>query len=153
VNTYAGLTMGEVFDGLMPDTLKDFQSLGHSVSHPPGTILFAAGEACTGVFCVSSGEVSVSAYDDYGRCLISHVARPGELLGLKAALCGEAYGITARTESPSEVIFVSRDHLSAFLSSHADAAFRIVQRLSERLGIALDQLRSASTVNLPKPPN
>jgi CRP-like cAMP-binding protein len=153
MNANIGLTVGEIFGGLAPEALKDFEALGHKSWYPPGTILFGAGEPCSGVFWLSFGQVSVTVSDSFGRCVISHVARPGEILGLKAVLCGEACGTTARTESACEMTFVSRDDLSAFLSSHADAAFRIVQRLSTQVGIALDQLRSVSTSNPPKPPN
>lgn len=153
MNANIALTISEVFEGLAPGTLEDFKALGKKGWYPAGTILFGAGEPCFGIFWVSSGQVSVSVFDDSGPCAIAHVAQPGEVLGLKAALCGEAYGSTARTEGPSEVIFMSRDHFSSFLFSHGDAAFRIVQQLSNRLGLALDQLRSASTANPPKPPN
>lgn len=153
MNANIALTIDEVFEGLAPKTLRDFEALGQKSWYPPGEILFAAGEPCSGIFWVASGQMSVTISDGFGPCAISHVAQPGELLGLKAALCGEAYAMTARTEGPSEVIFVSRDQLSAFSCCHADAAFRIVQQLSHRLGYALDQLRSASTASSPKPPN
>lgn len=153
MNANVALTIDEVFEGLAPETLRDFEALGHKSWYPPDAILFGAGEPCSGIFWVSSGRVNVSVSDGSGPYAISHVAQPGELLGLRAALCGEAYAMAARTEGPSEVIFVSRDDLSAFLSSHADAAFRIVQQLSNRLGLALDQLRAAQTANPPKPPN
>lgn len=153
MNANIALTIDEVFEGLAPETLGDFEALGQKSWYPPNTILFGAGEPCCGIFWVSSGQVSVTVSDGSGPCAISHLARAGELLGLKATLCGEAYAMTARTESLSEVIFMSRGHLSAFLSCHADAAFHIVQQLSYRLGHALNQLRLASTASPPKPPN
>lgn len=153
MNANTSLTVSEIFGGLAPETLKDFEALGDKSWYAPGTVLFDADEACSGVFWVCFGQVSVTVSDSFGRCVVSHVAQPGEILGLKAVLCGETCGIMARTEGPCEVRFVSRDNLSAFLSSHADAAFRIVQRLSDRLGLALDQLRLASTDNRQKPPN
>lgn len=153
MNAYVALTIDEVFDSLALKTLMDFEALGQKSSYPSGTILFGAGEPCSGIFWVSSGQVSVSVCDGLGQYVMSHIAQPGELLGLKAALCCEAYGATARTESPSDVSFMSRDDFSAFISSHPDAAFRIVQQLSNRLGLALDQLRSASNAKPQKPPN
>lgn len=153
MNANIALTIGDIFEGLAPRTLKDFEALGHRRWYPPGTILFDAGQRCSGVFWVASGQVSVSVSASLNEHSISHVARPGELLGLKAALCGEEHAMTARTEAPCEVIFVSRDHLSVFLCSHADAAFRIVQQLSHRLGLALDELRALAAINPPKPPN
>ena len=153
MNANIGLTVSEIFEGLAPETLRDFEALGDKGWYPPGTILFGAGEPCSGVFWVSFGQVSVTVSDSFGRCVLSHFARPGEILRLKAALCGEACGTTARTEGSCEMTFVSRDDFSAFLSSHADAAFRVVQRLSTQVGLAHDQLCSVSTFNPPKPPN
>jgi CRP-like cAMP-binding protein len=142
VSIHADLTVDEIFEGLSPKTVQDFRALGRKVSYPSGTTLIAAGKACTGVFWLSSGQVRVSFWDNHGAGVVSRIAKAGEILGLKAALCDEPYGITARTEKGSEGIFVSRDRLSEFLSNHADVAFRIVQQLSDRVGVALDQLRS-----------
>lgn len=153
MNANIALTIGDIFEGLAPGTLRDFEGLGQRRWYPPGTILFDAGQRCSGIFWVASGQVSVFVSDGFNERAISHVAQPGELLGLKAALCGEEHAMTARTEGPSEVVFVSRDHLSVFLCGHADAAFRIVQQLSNRLGLALDELRALTAINPPKPPN
>jgi CRP/FNR family transcriptional regulator, dissimilatory nitrate respiration regulator len=149
----AGLTVGELFEGLCRDTSKEFEALVQKCSHPGGTTLFSKGEPCRGIFWVLSGLVSVSVSSDSGSSMILYMARPGELLGLKEALCAEAYGTTARTEGPCEVNFVNRADFSTFFSSHPDAAFRIVQQLSERMGVALHQLRSASSINGAKRPN
>lgn len=148
----AGLTVGEIFANLSRDTSRDFEALVQKCSHPGGTTLFGRGEPCRGVFWVLSGLVSVSETTELGPSIL-YMARPGELLGLKEALCAEAYGTTTRTEGPCEVNFVNRADFSTFFSSHPDAAFRIVQQLSERMGIALNQLRSASCIDGAKRPN
>jgi CRP-like cAMP-binding protein len=153
VHTHSGLTVAEIFADLAPRTLEDFEALGQNGKYPPGATLFEIGETCSGVFWVSSGQVRVSVSDSFGQRVMSRVAQPGELLGLKAALCGELHEATARTEGPSEVSFLSRDSLSGFLSSHPDAAFRIVQRLSDRLSVAMDQFRLVSDFAQPKPLN
>ena len=153
MNTSSGLTVGEMLEGLPPETLLDFEALGHKGLYTPGATLFVAGEACSGIFWVVSGQVSVSVSDGFSPCAISHIAQAGEILGLKAALCDEPYGTTARTEGPSEVTFVNRADLSHFLHRHPNAAFRVVQQLSDRLGVALDQLRTALTASPRQRPN
>lgn len=153
MDTQTDLTVSEIFEGLPPDTLEDFEALGYKSCYPPGIILFGAGDRCSGIFWVCSGPVSVTIPAGGEESLMSHIARAGELLGLEAALCGETYGTTARTEGPCDVVFMSQAHLSTFLSTHADAAFHIVQRLSKRLGVVLEQLRSASTADQQKRPN
>jgi CRP/FNR family transcriptional regulator, polysaccharide utilization system transcription regulator len=150
VNANIALTVREVFDGLARQTLTDFEALGQKSWYPPGVILFEAGEPCSSILRVYSGQVSLSVSGCLGDAAKLHIAQPGELIGLKAVLCGEAYAATARTEGPCEVIVTSRDEFSAFVLTHADAAFRIVSRLSHHLGIALDQLRCASTIDLPE---
>ncbi len=142
------LTICEIFEGLSPETLKDFQALGRKEKYADGKMLFGTGEPCSGVYWVSSGRVDVSVSDDFGRRLQGRVARRGELLGLKAMLCDEAYAATAQSDGPSEVTFVTRSKVSAFLSAHPDATFSIVEQLSHRLGIAFDQLRLLSDLNL-----
>lgn len=153
MNTSSSLTVGEMLEGLARETLLDFEALCHKGFYPPGATLFAAGEACSGIFWVISGQVSVSVSDGSSPSTISHLAQAGEILGLKAALCDEAYGTTARAEGPSEVTFVNRADFSDFLRRNSHATFLIVQRLSDRLGIALDQLRSALTSSPSQRPN
>lgn len=144
------LTVGEILEGLTPETLIEFKALEQRSSYPPDTLLFGVGQPCFGFFWVASGRVVVSMPDDFSESTISHVAQTGELLDLKAALCGDIHSMTARTESPSEVVFVSREHLTAFLCGHADAAFQIVQRLSHRLALTMGELRALTATNLLK---
>jgi CRP/FNR family transcriptional regulator, dissimilatory nitrate respiration regulator len=153
MDTDAGLTVDEIFEDLSPETLLDFELLVHMCHHPGGTTLFGKGEPCRGIFWVSSGQVSVSVSAEPGSFAILYIARPGELLGLKEALCAEAYETTAWTEGPCEVNFVNRADFSGFLSRHPDAAFCIVQQLSHRVGLALDQVRSVSSLDPAKRPN
>lgn len=147
------LTIGEILEGLAPETLREFNALEQRSSYPPGTLLFGVGQPCFGVFWVVSGRVVVSMPEGFSEGVISHVAQPGELLDLKAALCGEIHSMTARAESPSEVVFVSLEHLSAFLCGYPDAAFQIVQRLSHRLALTMSQLRAPTATNLLKTAN
>ena len=150
MNVDPGLRIAEILDGLPAGTLRDFQSLTHPGWYPPGAVLFSAGDACAGVFWASSGQVNVSALDHYAQQVTSHIAEPGEILGLKAALCSEAYGATAWTKEPCEVNFIALNDLSAFLSTHPDAVFRIVERLSDRLHLTIGQFRLISSSHLLK---
>jgi CRP/FNR family cyclic AMP-dependent transcriptional regulator len=134
------LSLGEIFEGLAPAAFEEFQLLGERRAYPRGSILFRIGDTCAGIFWIVSGRVRTSTGGAEG---ISQLAQPGEILGLKEALCGEAYSLSAETDGPAEVSFVSLEDLSAFLAGHPDAAFRIVQRLSGYLGLILEHLRSA----------
>lgn len=153
VNTPGSLTMGEIFADLAPETLEDFRALGQKGSYSAGATLFKTGEVCSGVFWIYSGQVRVSVSDTLDQSAVSHIALPGELLGLQSALCGEPHEATARAEGPTEVNFLSRDSLSKFLFSHPDAAFRIVERLSDRLRIAMEQFRFFSRFTPLRPLN
>jgi CRP-like cAMP-binding protein len=134
VRAKVSLSLAEICEGLSPATCEEFQLLGKRRAYPRGFTLFRTGESCAGVFWIVSGRVRTSTGGAEG---ISQLAQPGEILGLKEALCGEAYSLSA------EVSFVSLEDLSAFLAGHPDAAFRIVQRLSGYLGLILEHLRSA----------
>ncbi len=134
------LSLAEICEGLSPATCEEFQLLGKRRAYPRGFTLFRTGESCAGIFWIVSGRVRTSTG---GAENISQLAQPGEILGLKEALCGEAYSLSAETNGPAEVSFVSLEDLSVFLAGHPDAAFRIVQRLSGYLGLILEHLRSA----------
>jgi CRP-like cAMP-binding protein len=147
------LTVGEIFEGLRPETLRTFEALGDASWYPPGALVFATGGPRDGIFWVSSGQLSVSELSDDDRWVASRIAGSGEILGLEAALSNRAYAARARAEEPSEVMFMGQNRLLAFLSSHPEVAFRIVQRLSDRLHVTMDQFRLIPHSNPPKLPS
>ena len=60
-------------------------------------------------FLVCSGKVKLSVSSKGGKTLILQIARPGDILGLSAAMSGIPYEVSAETLHPSQVVFISRE--------------------------------------------
>jgi CRP/FNR family transcriptional regulator len=70
------------------------------------------------------------------------VAGPGEVLGLGATLSSTSYEVTAELLDTSQVVFVKRKELLAFLRNYPQACMTIVQALSQDLHGAYERVRS-----------
>ncbi len=126
----------QILSTLEPEAAQDFQALQHRVAYPKGEKLFAEGGRPSGIFVLSTGGARLSISDADGNVLISRKALPGEVLGLSATVSGKPYQMTAQTTASSELGFIRRADFLHFLREHSDAAFRVVELLSDNLAEA-----------------
>jgi CRP/FNR family cyclic AMP-dependent transcriptional regulator len=88
------------------------------------------------------GKAKLSVGSESGKRLTLHVAVPGEVLGLSAALSGTAYEVTAELLEDARVAMVKRKELLSFLREHREASLHVVDLLSQDLHIAYERVRS-----------
>ncbi|HYA97919.1 MAG TPA: cyclic nucleotide-binding domain-containing protein, partial [Methylomirabilota bacterium] len=86
-----GLRSAGFFCQLNPATLKDFNAARTTATYPGGALLFLEKQDPRGVFVLCAGEVKLSISSSAGKTLILRIARPGEILGLMAALTNTSY--------------------------------------------------------------
>ena len=77
-----------------------------------------------GGFILCSGKVKLSTTSKEGKVLVLKVAEPGDIIGLSAAISGEAYEITAETVGPCLVNFVERDGLLRLMERSGELGLR-----------------------------
>jgi CRP/FNR family transcriptional regulator, cyclic AMP receptor protein len=130
------------FCKLPPTALRDFEAIRFTTSYPENAILFVEGQMPRGVFIVCQGRVKLSTSSSEGKTLILRIARPGEVLGLSAAIAGTPFEVTAETLHPCQVNFVGRDDFLRFIRDHGEAGVRAAQSLSSSYNSACDQLRT-----------
>lgn len=96
----------------------------HRLSIPRGTVLFHAGQECSGFVVVHSGSIKVSLTAENGREIILYHVRPGEIC-LQTFGClvnGTAYSAEGMAETDLEIDIIP---VSEFQRSVAqDEAFR-----------------------------
>jgi CRP/FNR family transcriptional regulator, polysaccharide utilization system transcription regulator len=109
-------------------------------TYPQGTTFFVEGQTPTGIFLIHSGRVRLSTQDHKGRRLLLGYGLPGDILGLSAAISGQCHEETAQAEITTAAGFIECQDFLRLLNTHAEAAFWIVQLLSDRLGAAFEQL-------------
>ena len=135
----------DLFAGLPTGTADIFNSLQVKTSYPRGATLFDEHQSARGIYVVHSGSVRLADSLTEGKSLSSRIARPGEILGLPAALIASPYRAAAKLLEPSEIGFVDRDQFSAFLCEHGAVGLRLVRLLSRALTSAMHQVRGALT--------
>src|SRR5712691_10142076 len=81
--------------------IAGFDRISHRKLYPKGSVLFVEGHAARGVYVLCAGRAKLSITSAEGKKLIVRIARPGDLLGIHAALTGHSYEATAETLAPS----------------------------------------------------
>jgi CRP/FNR family transcriptional regulator, cyclic AMP receptor protein len=136
------LKKSDFFCQLTPKAVKSFDSIKSTSAYPEGAVLFLEKQASRGVFILCEGEVKLTISSSEGKTLILRIARPGEILGLMAALSGRPYEVTAETLHPCQIAFVRRDEFLRFVAQHPEASQGIVKQLSSNYHGACEQLRT-----------
>jgi CRP/FNR family transcriptional regulator, cyclic AMP receptor protein len=119
------------FCNLPSPELKAFCTLGMQLSLPKGVIIFREEDPGMMVSVVCSGHVKLSCSSREGKVLIVRIARPGDILGLGAAISGERYEVTAETIEPVTLKSVGKDAFLLFLKNHSQASLHAARALSE----------------------
>lgn len=125
---------------LPPGAFTALKAIQTMKAYPKGSEFFLEGESPEGIYIVYAGRVELSIADNQGRKMVLGEARPGDILGLSAALSGKHHEETAAAAIPSQTGFVRRKDFLSFLANHPEAAFWVVQLLSERVTTTLEQL-------------
>jgi len=131
-----------IFCDLPINVLEALDSVKATIVCPRNTVLFREGQPARGVFVLCEGRAKLSVCSESGKRLTPHVAIPGEVLGLSAALSGGPYEVTAELLDDARVAMVKRKELLSFLREHREACLHVVDLLSQDLHIAYERVRS-----------
>jgi len=122
------------------ETYRDCEQV--SRVYPPGHQLFTEGDVPQGVYLLGTGRVKLFSTATQGRVFITKIARPGELLGLNAAVLGKPYLVSAEVVEPSRINFIARDEFLRFLDRSPRAGTDAIHQLSANYYDAQRDLRS-----------
>lgn len=135
------LRANRLFCDLSESALQTLNEIKNPAIFPKGAVLLVEGQSPRGVFMLCSGKAKLSVCSGGARLLITHIAEPGEILGLSAAILGKPYEVTAETLEPCLVNFIRRDDFLRFLAGHTDASLRVIEQLSQNYYVAHEQVR------------
>lgn len=149
VNGCAGQArlVGEFFNKLSAEAMRDLAGMTHASSYPAGIALFSEKDVAPGIFIVLEGEVKLSMNSSDGRRLILRIAKKGEVLGLASALSGKASEMTAETLYPAKIAPIVRRDFLNFLGRHPEAYQTVTEELSRDYTMACEQLRTVALSN------
>jgi CRP/FNR family transcriptional regulator, cyclic AMP receptor protein len=135
------------FCELSPRAAQSLSTIRRTSSYPSGAILFMEGEQARGVYIVCQGRVKLLTTNSDGKTLIFKIAKPGEILGLNAALSGTPHEITAETLQPAQLAYVSREDFLKFIRENGDACLQVAQHLGRDCHSAYEVIRSIGLSN------
>jgi CRP/FNR family transcriptional regulator, cyclic AMP receptor protein len=122
--------------------LKRFESILHTTAYPQGAVLFAEGDSSRGVFMLCQGRVKISMTSQEGKSVILRIAKPGDILGVTAAVSKRPFQETAETVEPCQVNFAGREDFVRFLREHSEASIHAAIQAGLDYQLACDQIRS-----------
>ncbi len=100
------------FCNLSPQALAEYDALSTHVMLPIGSILFAEGQAPRTVSVVCEGKVKLTKSSRDGKTLLVKIAKPGDVVGLSAALSKTPCEVTAQAIEHSQIkTFQQKDFL------------------------------------------
>jgi CRP-like cAMP-binding protein len=135
-----GAAPSELGMPLKPPSLAALKAIQAIQVRPRGFDFFMEGEPPHGVYLLYAGCVELSMRDCHDRKKSLGLAHPGSILGLSAVLSGKHHEETAVATVLSEAGFVKGQDFLYFLDDCPEAAFWIVQLLSDQVASALEHL-------------
>jgi CRP/FNR family cyclic AMP-dependent transcriptional regulator len=121
---------------------EDFEAIRFSASYPTGATLFQEGEQTRGVFVLCSGKVKLTMSSSGGKTLILRLSKPGEMLGLIAAISNGKYEAKAETLEPSRVVFVRQEDFTRFIARRPEVYQSLLRQSSQQYAAACEQIRT-----------
>jgi CRP/FNR family transcriptional regulator, cyclic AMP receptor protein len=130
------------FCHLNPTATKDLDSIKYSTTYPGGAVLFIEKQSLRGVYVLCSGKIKLSISSSGGRRLTLRIAKPGEVVGLMAAMSGSPYEVTAETLEPCHVEFIRQDDFLHFIGKYPEVYQAMLRQLSSQYFGTCEQIRT-----------
>lgn len=101
--------------------------------YPKKGILFMKGDPPRGIFLLCSGLAKLTFASAQGREVIVRMVRRGEAMGLDAVLLNQPFELTAVTQEPAQISFISRSDFLCLLQRNKELSLFVAQYLSKVL--------------------
>jgi CRP/FNR family cyclic AMP-dependent transcriptional regulator len=131
---------GEFFKSLSPQTPRDFESFELCSTYPANVVLFLEHQTASHVLFLLEGRVKIFIDSSDGRRLILRIAKPGEILGLTAALSGGPHEMTAETLHLCKMASLYSSDFLGFLMHHTDSCRSVGRELNREYSRICEQL-------------
>ena len=110
------------FAALSCEAQAQFSAIALETSYTRGTRLFVEDETPKSIFVIVSGRVKLSVTSKEGKTVILRIAGAGDLLGLSAALSGNAHEMSAEVVEPCRVKVIRAKDFLAFMQKYPEAS-------------------------------
>jgi CRP/FNR family transcriptional regulator, cyclic AMP receptor protein len=114
-----------------------------------GDVVFRKDDPGDGLYGVLTGSVLIVVESQEGKELVLNKHDAGELFGEIALLDGEGRSAAAIAHEASELLFLGRDNLLAFLRARPKAMIRIIALLCARLRRSTNLFEDSTFLSVP----
>lgn len=140
---------GDWFCNLSPQALVEFDALGMHMMVPSNAILFFESQPARGVYILCGGHVKLTTSSKDGKTLLVRIAKPGDVLGLSAAIAGTPYEITAQALDAVQVKSFQRQDFLRFIERYVEGSMHATKMLNKEYRDALsDAVRLALSTSI-----
>ena len=123
----------DIFAALPAADLVDLLKLAEQRRYPKGSAIFRAGDPGRHVYFLQSGRAKIFQLAANGKEVILWYCFAGEMCGLAEVARGGGRSVSAIACSDTDALKLNHDVFNAYLSTHPDAAFLMIQMLACRL--------------------
>jgi CRP/FNR family transcriptional regulator, cyclic AMP receptor protein len=132
------------FCNLSPLALAEYDAMSTHVMLPMGSVLFAQGQAPRSVSVLCDGRVKLTTSSRDGKLLLVKIAKPGDVLGLSAALSNTPYEVTVQAIEPAQVKTFRQQDFLHFIQRHVEGSLHAAESLgNEYRSVLADACRLA----------
>lgn len=133
-----------IFSGASKEELETLTANKTCYHFKRGETIFEEGQRPQGLFCIHEGKVKVYKLGDEGREQIVRLAKPGNVLGYRSLISGEAYKASASALENAAVCFIPAHTIYQMLEENPDISWRMMQIFSDDLKNAETRLTDFS---------
>lgn len=127
-------------DTLPPEERAAIVASGEQRLFSDGEVLFRQDRFATGGFWLRSGLVKIAHETSQGQRQIIYVYAPGEWVGYRQIITGEAYPIEATAVGRVEAVFIPIDAFARLLSEQRHFARNLLEALSHEFSVWVRRL-------------
>lgn len=95
--------------------------------------IFLEGSTPRGVYCINEGMVKLFKRGDKGKEQIIHIAKTGEIVGLKSMFTAEPYGVSAEVLEEANICFIGKEDFLNLMDTNPILRNDIIKELSLEL--------------------
>ena len=138
-----------LFRALAPPVIERLASGMRHCRVARGGIIFAKGDAGTGLMGVLAGSVKISTTSAGGRDIVLNIIHPGEIFGEIALLDGHPRTADATAMTDCELVVIERRDFMPFLRSEPELGLQFIEMLCARLRRTSEQVEDVTFLDLP----
>ncbi len=118
------------FCHLPPQAMAEYDAMGTHVLLPMNSILFTEGQLAHSVAVVCAGRLKLTMSSRDGKTLLVKISKPGDVLGLSAALSKTPYEVTAQAIEHTQIKTFQQMDFLHFIQRHVEGSLHAAESLS-----------------------